>query len=100
MNFAFELSHFQMDSRESILAMKNLQRLSPAVLELVISELQAGNVVTDVVLFGDNEIQAMLRDPFRKEYNSQELVFSREIDPHYRGDFYRLGNHSVVAPLV
>jgi hypothetical protein len=99
MDFTFEHSHFNMDTRESFRAMKNLAALSPPLLDFVVSELKNGNVISSVLLFGDNEIQVVFRNPFHKVYDNAGVSFTRETDPHYHGDFYRAGSHSLVAPF-
>jgi hypothetical protein len=99
MDFTFEHSHFAMDSRESIRAMKDLDFLHAELVEIVINELKAGNVISRVQLFGDNQLEVLLRDPFHRTYESPSIQHSIETDPHYRGDFYRMDNHAVVAAV-
>lgn len=99
MNFNFEHKHFAMASREAIKATKDLARLSPVLLEIVVSELQNGNIILRVQKFGDNEMEVLLKHPYSESYSPTDVEHVIETDPHYRGDFYRVGRHAVVAPI-
>jgi|SRR5687767_6385203 hypothetical protein len=98
MDFAFEYFHFDMDSREKITAMKNLRSLHPDLMEIVVSELKDGNVISRVHLLGINGMEVSFRNPFHKSYERSSIEHTIETDPHYSGDFYRVEDQSVVAP--
>ncbi|HEY0656386.1 MAG TPA: hypothetical protein VGD65_24805 [Chryseosolibacter sp.] len=97
-----DFHHFPhtMDSRERIRAMKTLQGLHPVLQEILASELKAGSIIRRVDAFGDGEIQAVLDRPFHKSYENEGLEHRIETDYHYRGDYYRTGNHSLIASLA
>jgi hypothetical protein len=100
MSFQFEYSHFAMDGREKVKMLKDLSLLQPDLLEIVISELQAGNIISSVENLSDNAMAVILRDAYHKSYEHPSLQHFIETDVHYQGDFYRLGNQSVVAAVL
>jgi hypothetical protein len=99
MNFDFQYLHFAMDSREKIRAIKNLDLLHSNLLEIVVNELKNDNVISRVDVLGENQIEVCLRDAFHRSYEHPALEHTIETDPHYRGDFYRVGGHAVVAKV-
>lgn len=98
-NFTFEYHHFAMDSREKIRAMKVIENLHPQLIDILIFELQTGNIIARAQAFGQDEIEVALQYPFKQIYDRPAIEHFIETDSHYRGDFYRVGSHAIVAHL-